>query len=137
MVDRNRVLIKLEELERYLSELKSIFPADFEKYQHVAVKRACERLLQLSIESTIDVCKKLLIGNRLGIPQDEMDLFDKLAKANVFSQDVLLMLKQMRNLRNILVHEYTEIDDKKVFEIIEYRLNDFVQFKQQVLNYIK
>ena len=61
MVDQIRVLAKLDELEQYLKELRSIVPADMAQYQKVSIKRACERLLQLCIECTIDVCKWITI----------------------------------------------------------------------------
>ncbi len=74
-VDRERILSKIDELDSYLSELKQILPRNFEEYQQVEKKRACERLLQISIEVVIDVCNLLVSGLRLGLPAEEDDLF--------------------------------------------------------------
>ncbi len=136
MVDRTRVLIKLDELAGYLKELKSIAPQSIGQYQQTPTKRACERLLQLCIECAIDICKKLVIGNRLGVPKDEVDVFEKLKQANILSAQMLVILKQMRALRNVLVHEYADIDDARVFEVITRRLGDFEQFYKEILAHL-
>lgn len=52
MVDRDRVLTKLDELDGYVRELRSIVPASLEAYLAVEKKRACERLIQVSVETT-------------------------------------------------------------------------------------
>lgn len=54
MIDRERVLAKLDELDGYLTELRSIAPE-----QRVEKKRACERLLQASVAPQI---YDLLVG---------------------------------------------------------------------------
>jgi uncharacterized protein YutE (UPF0331/DUF86 family) len=55
-LDRERILIKLDQLDGYLRELASIAPRTFAEYQGVEKRRACERLLQLSVEVVIDIC---------------------------------------------------------------------------------
>src|SRR5262249_45765474 len=85
VVDRDRVLGKLDELEGYLQELRSIAPRTLEEYARIEVKRSCERLLQLAIEATIDTCAMLVRGLRLGLPAEEDDFFDKLARRGAIS----------------------------------------------------
>ena len=55
MLDKKRILQKIDELDRYLEELNQIKPASFNEYKNsIEKKRSCERLLQISIESVID-----------------------------------------------------------------------------------
>ncbi len=136
MVDRARVLVKVDELKGYLKELRNIAPKDIEQYRRTPTKRACERLLQLCIECAIDICKKLVIGNRLGVPQDEVDVFEKLKQASILSENMLATLKQMRALRNVLVHEYADIDDTRVFEVIAHHLDAFDRFQKEILAHL-
>ena len=137
MLDRDRILIKIDQLEGYLKELREILPADFTGYQKIERRRACERLLQVSIEAVIDICHLLVAGLRLGIAAEEDDLFEKLKGAGIISLETAEVLKEMKGFRNILVHEYTRIDDKIVYEIAKTRLADFEAFKQQVLQFLK
>lgn len=56
LMDRERILGKLRALDTYLAELQEILPQSFEEFQKIEKKRACERLLQISIEAVIDIC---------------------------------------------------------------------------------
>ena len=47
MVDKDRILAKIDELDSYINEFIQIAPADFEEYQKIEKKRSCERLLHL------------------------------------------------------------------------------------------
>ena len=133
MLDKKRVLSKVDEFDSYIGELIQITPTSFEEYQKIEKKRGCERLLQLAIECTIDICKLLVSGLRLGLPSEENDLFDKLQQKGILSEGLTRMLKEMRGFRNILVHEYAVVDDELVYEAVKTRLRDFREFKEQIL----
>jgi len=132
MVDRDRVLAKLDEMRGYVAELRSIAPPTLQDYGRVPVKRACERLLQIAVECVIDVCQLLVSGFRLGLPGEEEDLFEKLETAGVFTPETVQTLRRMRGCRNILVHEYGRVSDEIVFETIRASLNDFDAFERAV-----
>jgi uncharacterized protein YutE (UPF0331/DUF86 family) len=137
VVDRDRVLVKLDELEGYLGELRSIMPARLQDYLTVEKKRACERLMQVAVEAVLDVCALLVTGLRLGIPAEEDDLFGKLAQRGVLTPATTETLRRMKGLRNLLVHEYARIDDALVFETASRRLGDFDTFKREVLAFLR
>ena len=58
MLDRKRVLAKIDELDGYLRDLQTIAPQDLTACQQIEKKRACERLLQIAVECVIDVTSK-------------------------------------------------------------------------------
>jgi uncharacterized protein YutE (UPF0331/DUF86 family) len=137
LLDRERLLAKIDVLEGDLKELCEILPASFEEYKKVEKRRACERLLQVSIECVIDICGLMVIGLRLGLPAEEDDLFEKLEQAGIITSSRKQSLKKMKRFRNILVHEYGHVDDSIVYEILQNNLNDFEAFKQDILQAIK
>lgn len=137
MIDRDRVLAKLDELDGYLGELHSIAPERFEEYVRVEKKRAGERLIQMLVESVIDACALLVAGLRLGLPGEEDDLFDKLVRRGVISPSMGDTLRRMKGLRNLLVHEYGRINDEIIFETIRHRLGDFDAFKREILAFLR
>lgn len=133
MLDRERILAKLDELEGYLSELRQVAPATFEAYKSIEKRRSCERLLQLAIECTIDTSALVVTGLRLGLPAEENDLFEKLEDASIISASLGGALRSMRGMRNVLVHEYGRVDDRLIFDAISHRLGDFDTFKKAIL----
>jgi uncharacterized protein YutE (UPF0331/DUF86 family) len=105
MLDRDRLLARVDQLQGYLRELRAIIPPTLDAYRGIEKRRACERLLQLAIEATTDICGLLVAGLRLGLPAEERDAFEKLGEAGVISLAITETLKRMRGFRNILVHE--------------------------------
>jgi len=85
VVDRDRVLAKLDELEGYLGELRAVAPDRFEAYQRTETKRACERLLQVSVVAVLDINALLVMGLRLGLPGEEDELFERLFRHGAIS----------------------------------------------------
>jgi uncharacterized protein YutE (UPF0331/DUF86 family) len=137
LLDKERVLSKIDELEGYLRELEQVKPADLEEYKKIEKKRSSERLLQLSIECMIDICALMVTGLRLGLPSEEDDLFERLEQADIISPLMRETLRKMKAFRNILVHEYGRIDDQLVYELLQNKLNDFDKFKCEILEGIR
>ncbi len=137
MVDRERILAKLDELDRYLAELRTLTPGRLEEYQQLEKKRACERTVQICIETLIDTCGLLVTGLRLGLPGEPDDLFEKLARVGVVTPALARTLTEMKGLRNILVHEYGGVDDERLFRTIQEELGDFEAFKREVLSFLR
>lgn len=137
MVDKDRILAKIDELDSYINEFIQIAPVDFEEYQKIEKKRSCERLLHLCIECIIDIAKLFVSGLRLGLPSEENDLFDKIQKKGIVSKEMNVALKKMKGFRNILGHEYATIDDELVFSAARTKLEDFRKFKEEVLKALK
>jgi uncharacterized protein YutE (UPF0331/DUF86 family) len=134
MLDKDRILAKIDELDGYLDELKQIAPSHYDEYRQIEKKRSCERLLQLCTEGcVIDVCKLFVAQLRLGLPSEENDLFTKLENKGLLSHHVAEVVRQMRGLRNILIHEYAAVDDELVYTYVSARLGDFESFKKEIL----
>jgi len=137
LLDKERVLVKIDELDGYLRELEKIKPGSFEEYKKIEKKRSSERLLQLSAECVIDICALMVTGLRLGLPSEEDDLFERLAQAGIISPLMKETLRRTKAFRNILVHEYGRIDDQLVYEILQNKLGDFGAFKQEILEALR
>lgn len=130
-------MAKIDELDSYLTELDEIKPSDFEEYiGSIEKKRACERLLEISIETMLDICNIIISELKLGLPSNEEQIFDKLYDKKIISVKMMLKLKGMKGFRNILVHRYSEVKDELVFENIG-NLEDFDNFKEEILKFLK
>ena len=68
----------------------------------------------------------------LGLPADNTELFDLLAKRKVLSVRLAKKLGPMAGFRNILVHEYLEIDRHRVYRALSKDLGDFELFIKAV-----
>ncbi len=138
MVDEERILSKITELKGYIKKLKEIIPKSFEEYEESEItRRACERLLQISIECVLDVCDIIFSQLKLGIPTGEEDIIERLAKEKVITKRTAQKLKEMKGVRNILVHRYPYVDDEKIFQSLTTELKDFDVFIGEILKFLK
>ena len=116
-MDKKIILAKIDEIDGYLEELDSLKPIELEDYiNSIKDKRTCERLLQISIESVLDICNVLITELKLGLPADEEAVFDKLKDKGIITKGMAVILKEMKGFRNILVHKYGIVDNELVFE---------------------
>ena len=137
-MDKTRILSKVDELNIYFVELEEIIPNRLDLYiNSLKDKRACERLLQISIETLIDICNILVSELKFGLPSDEEDVFSKLNSKKVITEETRRILIGMKHVRNLLVHRYAIIDDKIIYDILTKKLGDFEKFKIEILKFLK
>ena len=86
----------------------------------------------VSIEVCIDVAQHVIASERLRAPETFADTFAVLAEAGLIPQDVAEAAQRMARFRNLLVHVYAEVDDRRVVEILHTQLDDFRRFRQAV-----
>ena len=133
-----RIVYLLDQIEIYLRELERYMPKTFKAYDlNLEKKRFCERTLQLMIEICIDVSQLLVKDLKLGVPSEEENIFDKLEEAKIISSSLSKKLKDMKKFRNVLIHKYTDIVDKLVYEHATKQQTDFLQFKKEIISFLK
>ena len=137
-MDKKRILTIIDRLEGYLHELQDYLPATLKEYKsNGAKKRSCERKLQLLIEVCIDTCQRLVQEFKLGLPDEEESLFEKLHHKGIISEEMMLTLKDMKKFRNVLIHHYANIDDALVYQHAQENQQNFAEFKKEILSFLK
>jgi len=72
--------------------------------------------LQLSCQVIIDTLDLIIIEENLEKPESRMEQISLLYNAKIISGNLASKLEDMVKFRNILVHEYGEIDREKVYK---------------------
>ncbi|MBW2990270.1 DUF86 domain-containing protein [Candidatus Woesearchaeota archaeon] len=129
-----RILEKIKELEKFLSELESFIPEEFLEYEKdIKTKAACERYFEKITESIFDIINLLIKEKIVKSSEKNQEVIDILQKENIISQRLTENLKDAKGMRNILAHKYGNVDDKIVFESITKELiRDVNQFIKSV-----
>ncbi len=135
--DRVRILSKLDEMIKYIDELHGMLPEHEEYQQDLIKRRACEKTVEVAIESLIDVSAMIVSAQRFGLPENEENIFDMLIKKKVLSGKLGEKLKDMKGFRNILVHRYGYVDDEIVYHNLTSYMDDFYEFENAVKSYLK
>lgn len=128
MVDLESVGRRLQRLGELLTALEAIRVGGEAAYlNELQTRLAGERALQLAIQSCIDVAAHLVAELGLRTPDDYRGTFRGLADEGILDKDLAQRLGDAAGMRNILVHEYLEIDARQVWRALE-RLDDLRAF---------
>ncbi|HEY2717319.1 MAG TPA: DUF86 domain-containing protein [Solirubrobacterales bacterium] len=120
MVDRPKVESRLERLRLLLDELEQIRAAGREAYDAELRQRlATQRALQLAIQACIDIAGHLLADSGEPIPPNYRALFPALTEQGLDSA-LAERLATAAGLRDILVHDYLDIDEDVVWGSLEH-----------------
>ena len=95
-----------------------------------------ERLLERMIGRMIDVNYHLLTAAGEPPPPDYHASFLKLAEVGVVDAEFARRIARCAGLRNRLVHEYEEIDPRKVFESLLVARDDIAAYVRSVEMYL-
>ena len=126
-----RLKEQIIQLELSKKEIKSV--ADLKKDYGKEVM--VERLFQIALEAVLDMGRMIISLENLPRPQENDEIFQILAKAKIISKDYAKKAFGMGRFRNILVHGYMVIDERRVFENLQ-RLELFKQFVKFVSRYL-
>ncbi|SDW77166.1 type VII toxin-antitoxin system HepT family RNase toxin [Nitrosomonas communis] len=91
--------------------------------------------LQRAAELTIDIANHLVKIRKLGLPRDSRESFTLLAQAGIIDETMMRKLQGMVGFRNILVHEYQELNMQILVDVIEHRTQDLLEFANQALHW--
>lgn len=125
-----RLLDKIEEIEKYISELQEFIPKDFDSYvSDLKGKAACERYFEKIVEAVTDLVIIIIKEENLDIPEEDKQSFSVLAENKIITDEMADKLRAAKGMRNILAHKYGTVDDEIVFHsITEELITDVKEF---------
>jgi uncharacterized protein YutE (UPF0331/DUF86 family) len=118
---------KVIEIEKFISELESVLPTSLEDYkQDFKIRAICERYFEKIVESVADLACLEIAEKGLRKPQNDKDAFEALKEAKIISSELCEKLKDAKGMRNVIAHDYGEIQDEFVFEQVTIHLSQTI-----------
>lgn len=137
MVDQNIVHARIEKIRACLTRLRELAGTSEEAFlQDEDSCALAERHLQVAIQSVIDIGHHVVADMDLGLPEDYKDVFRILAKHKIISEQLGKRLESMTSMRNVLVHDYLQVDLHRIYAALQNDLSDFDEFIAAVLKLI-
>lgn len=132
MVDPESIDSRLEHLSDLLAESERIRVGGRAAYDATFRDRlAAQHAIQLAIQSCVDIGAHLIAELRLRMPDDYKGVFAVLREPLGLAPDLVERLSAAAGMRNVLVHNYLEVDDDKVWDALGH-LDDLRQFAAAV-----
>ncbi|WP_340819808.1 DUF86 domain-containing protein [Methanolobus sp. WCC4] len=136
MRDEDKILRKLDFMQRCVSYLKSVDAGSNELEHNYELRSAVERNFQLAIESAIDIGEMIISKEGFERPEVYRSVFLILGKNGVIPQEFAEEFAQAAGFRNVLVHMYEEVDIDIMHMFLDERLEDFDEFGSYVARYL-
>jgi uncharacterized protein YutE (UPF0331/DUF86 family) len=128
MVDAERLLAvlgratrRLQVLEGYAEQDREVLLADEVRLGHL------KYTFQTALEACLDAAHHVVADRGLGVPASNADAFRLLGRAGVLDADLAEVMAGAAGFRNVLVHDYAEVDDSQVVDNLE-RLGDLRRY---------
>lgn len=120
---------KISSIQKYLKILGGYKGVSEEKIlKDINLKGALERYLYLAVQSTIDLAEAVLSYKKFRKPTTMSEVFYILGEEDIIDQDLASKLANMVGFRNIIAHDYEELNYDIVFAVLKERLKDIEKF---------
>lgn len=129
MVKIEVVKKRLKQLNISLEKVKRFKGISLEEFlKDDIIQDVVEYNLFIAINMVIDISTHIVVDNKLGHPECFGEAFDILYKEGYLTNEDTKRYKNMIAFRNILSHEYVQIDKKMIYNIMQNNLIDFDRF---------
>lgn len=118
----NQMAVSLEKIERF----KEISLAEF--LNDDIIQDVIEYNLFILINMMIDIATHIVVDDNMGSPETLGGAFDILNREGYLNDKETKTYKNMVGLRNILSHEYVNIDKNIIYDILQNNLIDIKGF---------
>lgn len=137
MVRREVVEKRLRKLDEYLAILRELRQIPRDVFLRDPLKYgSAERFLQLAIEAVNDIGSHLVADLGLGSVDWYRDVPQRLYDAGYIDQEMREQWIRMIGFRNILVHDYLDVDRDQVYEVLQKHLEDFERLRDVFVKFL-
>lgn len=133
MLNKATVIRKLNKLKAYLNELRTFESLSWHDYSsNFHYRRAVERLIQLIVDVAVDINTHAVVNEGHNPPIDAYNSFLDAGALGMMPLSFARLVAPSTGERNIIVHEYEQIDDAVVYQSIK----DALELYDQYIGYI-
>lgn len=135
---KDRVNLRLKKLLQYVNKLSKYQGVTSEELSNDSDKRdIIERNLHLACEIVIDVANILNSEFKLPPASDNKLSIITLGEAGILEKKYAEELSGLAPFRNVLVHDYLEIDYEIVVDVLNNKLDDFEKFAKIIAGFLQ
>ncbi len=132
-VDRNQISESLNHMENLLE----LYRNENGWQKDIIHSLALERIANVLIESIIDVGNSMIDGFIMRDPGSYEDIIDIMEDERVITAKMAGPLKQVIELRKMIVREFTKVDVGTIIEVLNASMDELLEFPNKVRHYLE
>lgn len=139
MLDREMIKGKIARIDKELSYLADFKDFSFDELaKDYTTHHAVERMIEVIVNFAIDINQHIIANSaKKNLPFDFKESFLILSEIGAYPKEFANQIGKSAGLRNILVHEYTNLDEKKFYSSIKDCYRDYTLYCGYMINYLK
>jgi len=129
MVDVEVIKQRLNQLSTSINKIERFKEVSLEEFlKDDIIQDVVEYNLFIAINMMIDIATHIVVDNNMGSPETLGEAFNILNKEKYLNDEETKIYRNMVGLRNILSHEYINIDKNIIYGILKNNLVDIKKF---------
>lgn len=130
---------KIRELQKNLLYLKQVsLEVNKENLKEDIIRYwGIERGIHICVECVLDIANIIISSLGLERPDSYRETILTLYKQGVIPEQFAKQIVGMASFRNILVHDYTRVDEDIILDVLKNRLDDFAVFAQYITKWLE
>lgn len=136
LISKSVLLTKLDVLKKTISRIESKGAFELNELKKPGdLQDIILFNLQKAVQNSVDIAAYILKDHEGLRPQTMADTFEGLHEIGAVDKEVMTDMKKAVGLRNVIVHEYDEVDWEVVNDVVKRHLPIFKKFSMQILNF--
>lgn len=128
------IINKYESIQKCIKKIEEEYEGNIDNLYDYRKLDPIVLNLQRACEAAIDIAMYIVANRKLGVPQTKKEAFIKLEENNLISKEVSVNMQKMIGFRNIAIHDYKQIDEEVLADVIHNHLVDLTNFAKEILN---
>jgi uncharacterized protein YutE (UPF0331/DUF86 family) len=138
MVNHNIIKVKISRIEISIERIKEKNTISFKEFKNnLDTQDVVLYNLQIAIQGCIDLAGHIVSDQGWPAPDTSAGLFDILKKHKIIPEQLTKNLRKMAGFRNLIIHEYANIDLEKVYNILHNDIRDIMLFLKYICVFAK
>jgi uncharacterized protein YutE (UPF0331/DUF86 family) len=134
VIDKDIVLNKANKVDHHMRRIREKRVVSLEEF---LVDLDCQEIvlfnLQMAVQNCIDIAAHIISDEELGIASSTNEMFYILQENGYIRPELTENMVAAVGLRNLVVHEYGNIDLKQVYQIANQDIDDLEDFVRAIL----
>ncbi len=127
--DKEKIAKRISEIQTAVDHLRRYTSLDVKEFLSNDEQIAAAKYhLLIMIEGCISICTHISTKELHRIPEGYSTCFDILTENNIIDSELGSRLQKMAGFRNLLIHQYWEIDNQKVYRFIKSDIADVARY---------
>jgi len=132
--DRDLVLAKATSVRRHLNRVTEKRDVDLPTFlKDVDRQESILFNLQMAIQNCIDIAAHIIGEEGFGVAGSTNEMFYLLEENGFMDAELTEKMVSAVGFRNLIVHEYSKVELKEVFEVAHKDINDLNEYLKSIL----